>query len=201
MKDKEIEIQKVCGFYVNDWHFTTMILPYVRKEIEGNKKVITFFQESMKAKVEEILSKMNLNKTFEKKILEINWKQIKQEEIEQTLKLEKENMQMINIVENEDSETGKENMNMTNRLKEEIKENRQMADILVKGDNEFIETINEKIETAMKELGERIQITIINFYDLSQNNEINQITKQHEYVMNTAGMQKIEKETKQKKEA
>ena len=163
MKDKEIEIQKVCGFYVNDWHFTTMILPYVRKEIEGNKKVITFFQESMKAKVEEILSKMNLNKTFEKKILEINWKQIKQEEIEQTLKLEKENMQMFNIVENEDSETGKENMNMTNRLKEEIKENRQMADILVKGDNEFIETINEKIETAMKELGEIIQITIINF--------------------------------------
>ena len=151
MKDKENEIQKVCGFYVNDWHFTTMILPYVRKEIEGNKKVITFFQESMKAKVEEILSKMNLNKTFEKKILEINWKQIKQEEIEQTLKLEKENIQMINIVENEDSETGKENMNMTNRLKEEIKENRQMADILVKGNNEFIETINEKIETAMKE--------------------------------------------------
>lgn len=201
MKDKEIEIQKVCGFYVNDWHFTTMILPYIRKEIEANKKVITFFQNSIKSNIEEILSKMNLNKTFEQRILEINWKQIKQEEIEQTLKLEKENMQMINIVENEDSETGKENMNMTNRLKEEIKENRQMADILVKGDNEFIETINEKIETAMKELGERIQITIINFYDLSQNNEINQITKQHEYVMNTAGMQKIEKETKQKKEA
>lgn len=201
MKDKETEIQKVCGFYVNDWHFTTMILPYIRKEIEANKKVITFFQNSIKSNIEEILSKMNLNKTFEQRILEINWKQIKQEEIEQTLKLEKENMQMINIVENEDSETGKENMNMTNRLKEEIKENRQMADILVKGDNEFIETINEKIETAMKELGERIQITIINFYDLSQNNEINQITKQHEYVMNTAGMQKIEKETKQKKEA
>ncbi len=201
MKNKETQIQKVCGFYVNDWHFTTMILPYIRKEIEANKKVITFFQNSIKSNIEEILSKMNLNKTFEQRILEINWKQIKQEEIEQTLKLEKENMQMINIVENEDSETGKENMNMTNRLKEEIKENRQMADILVKGDNEFIETINEKIETAMKELGERIQITIINFYDLSQNNEINQITKQHEYVMNTAGMQKIEKETKQKKEA
>lgn len=201
MKNKETQIQKVCGFYVNDWHFTTMILPYIRKEIEANKKVITFFKNSIKSNIEEILSKMNLNKTFEQRILEINWKQIKQEEIEQTLKLEKENMQMINIVENEDSETGKENMNMTNRLKEEIKENRQMADILVKGDNEFIETINEKIETAMKELGERIQITIINFYDLSQNNEINQITKQHEYVMNTAGMQKIEKETKQKKEA
>ncbi len=201
MKNKETQIQKVCGFYVNDWHFTTMILPYIRKEIESNKKVITLFQNSIKSNIEEILSKMNLNKTFEERILEINWKQIKQEEIEQTLKLEKENMQMINIVENEDSETRKENMNMTNRLKEEIKENRQMADILVKGDNEFIETINEKIETAMKELGERIQITIINFYDLSQNNEINQITKQHEYVMNTAGMQKIEKETKQKKEA
>lgn len=201
MKNKETQIQKVCGFYVNDWHFTTMILPYIRKEIESNKKVITLFQNSIKSNIEEILSKMNLNKTFEERILEINWKQIKQEEIEQTLKLEKENMQMINIVENEDSETGKENMNMTNRLKEEIKENRQMADILVKGDNEFIETINEKIETAMKKLGERIQITIINFYDLSQNNEINQITKQHEYVMNTAGMQKIEKETKQKKEA
>lgn len=203
MKNKETQIQKVCGFYVNDWHFTTMILPYIRKEIESNKKVITFFQNNIKSNIEEILSKMNLNKTFEERILEINWNQIEQEQIEQTLELAKENTQTIDIVENLDIE--KENMQMTNILKKEnklIKErNIQTIDILVKGDNGFIETMNEKIETTMKELEGRTKITIINFYDLSKNNEISQITKQHEYVINTAGMQKIEKETKQEKEA
>ncbi len=174
MKDKETEIQKVCGFYVNDWHFTTMILPYVRKEIEGNKKVITFFQDSMKAKVEEMLSKMNLNKTFEKKILEMNWNKAKKEEME----LEKENTYI-----------------------ESVKEDKQTIDILVKGDNEFIDTINKKIETVVKELGRKTKITIINFYDLSKNREINPITKKHEYVINTAGTQRIEKETKTEKEA
>ena len=31
-------IEKICSFYVSDWHLVTMLLPYVNKEI--NEKPI-----------------------------------------------------------------------------------------------------------------------------------------------------------------
>ena len=174
MKDKEIEIQKICGFYVNDWHFTTMILPYVRKEIEGNKKVITFFQESIQSNIEEMLSKMNLNKTFEEKILKINWNKansLTQKEIKQTLELIEKGTQTT-----------------------------QTISILVKGDNEFIETINEKIETASS-TQLKSKVKIINFYDLSKNDKVDFIIAKHQCVINTMGIQNISKSKKKEKEA
>lgn len=168
MKDKKIQIQKVCGFYVNDWHFTTMILPYMKRQIEGNKRVITFFQNTIQSNIKEMLSKMNLNKNFEEKILKTNWNKaicIKQEEIEQNLEI--------------------------------VEENTKTIDILVKGDNEFIETINQKIEKAIQNLNLEKQVTMINFYDLSNNDKIDQITEKHEYIMNTAGIQKISNNSKE----
>ena len=193
MKDKEIEIQKICGFYVNDWHFTTMILPYMRKEIEENKKVITFFQNTIESNIKEMLSKMNLNKTFEEKILEINWNKansLRKEEIKQTLESIDKNIQATDLLRKEE-----------NKSIEARNENTQAIDILVKGENEFIETINGKIETAIQELNFETKVNVINFYDLSKNQEINQITQKHEYVINTAGMQKIDNKIKKEKEA
>lgn len=184
MKDKEIKIQKICGFYVNDWHFTTMILPYMRKEIEGNKKVITFFQNTIESNIKEMLSKMNLNKTFEEKILEINWNKanfLRKEEIKQILETINQNIQAMERLKKEE-----------NKSMEARNGNTQTIDILVKGENEFIETINGKIETAIQELNFELKVNIINFYDLSQNQEIIKITKKYEYLVNTAGMQKIE---------
>lgn len=193
MKDKEIKIQKICGFYVNDWHFTTMILPYMRKEIEGNKKVITFFQNTIESNIKEMLSKMNLNKAFEEKILEINWNKansLRKEEIKQTLESTNKNIQATDLL-------GKEE----NKSMEARNGNTQTIDILVKGENKFIETINGKIETAIQELNFELKVSIINFYDLSKNQEIGQITKRHKYVINTAGIQKIHNKIKKEKEA
>ena len=39
MKEQNKQMKKVCGFHVNDWHLTTMILPYIHKEIEKEKLV------------------------------------------------------------------------------------------------------------------------------------------------------------------
>ena len=33
-------IKRLCGFCINEWHLTTMILPYISKEIENNYKMI-----------------------------------------------------------------------------------------------------------------------------------------------------------------
>lgn len=167
MKDKENKIQKVCGLYVNDWHFTTMILPYIRKEIEKEATFIPFFQNSIKANIEQILSKMNLNKKLENKILKMNWNKtipIKYSLMKQTLSQVNERTQPINI--------------------------------LVKGDNKFIETINQNIEKILLKLNIKNRITLINFYDISKNSEVDDITSKHQAILNTAGIRKLEKNTK-----
>ena len=37
-------IKRLCGFCINEWHLTTMVLPYVSKEIDNNfYKIIDVF--------------------------------------------------------------------------------------------------------------------------------------------------------------
>lgn len=86
MKDQENQMKKVCGFYVNEMHFATMILPYIRREIEAKHKIITILQNDMKSNVEEVLSNMNINKELQNKMLSINWSKtnlVKYDEIKQ----------------------------------------------------------------------------------------------------------------------
>ena len=41
-------IKRICSFYISDWHLAVMILPYVKNEVENNKKIITFLEEIKK---------------------------------------------------------------------------------------------------------------------------------------------------------
>lgn len=163
MIDKETEIRKVCGFFVNDWHLTTMILPYIRNEIEAKNKIITVLQNSMKSNIEEILSKMNLNEILENKILEIDWTKtfpVKYSIMKQ--KLKEINGQVENI------------------------------NILISGDNSFIKMVNQNIEKIVKKTDIKNYITMINFYDVTQFTNVSEITAKHQYILNTSGIRRIE---------
>lgn len=162
MKDQENQMKKVCGFYVNELHFTTMILPYIRKEIEANNTIITILQNDMKSNVEEVLSKMNLNEILENKILEINWEKtvsVKYSNIKQ--QLEKANGQAQNI------------------------------NIFIKGDKEFIKMVNQNIEKAIQNVKMENMVTAINFYNITGFTNVSEITNLHEYILNTSGIRKI----------
>lgn len=96
---KDNRISKVCGLYVNEWHLTTMLLPFVSKTVNENEKVLTILEVGIKDKVEELLSKMNLKPETQNKILEINWnsnKTCKYSEIKKQI-LEKD-VQAVNII-------------------------------------------------------------------------------------------------------
>jgi len=99
------EVRKICGFYVNEWHLTTMILPYVHKEIGKENTIITILQNGISKNIEEILSKMNLNEELKNRILNIDWnttKPIKYENIKE--KLQNINQREINILINGEKE-------------------------------------------------------------------------------------------------
>jgi hypothetical protein len=143
MRNKGNEIKRICGFYINNCHLTTMLLPHIHKEIERNNKVITFFQNGIKNNVQELLSKMNLNQELYNKILEIDWNKtitIKYSDIKNKLE---------NIKEGEYS-----NIN-----------------ILINGDTDFINTVNKNIERALKNVNIKHEISIINYYEITRDKQ------------------------------
>lgn len=89
-------IEKVCNFYVSDWHMAVMILPYINQEINSGKKVATIFENTIKENIETLLEKLNLKN--EQEIKKINWDSkphLDTEEIEKLLQGEKQEIVFI----------------------------------------------------------------------------------------------------------
>ncbi len=98
MKDGKKQIEKLCGFYVSDWHLSTMLLPYISRKIGENVKIVTILENSIRENVKQLVEKLNLKN--KEQILEINWESSKkysdiQEKLEKQLK---ENMQNIILI-------------------------------------------------------------------------------------------------------
>ena len=83
MVNANVNIRKVCSFYVSDWHFVTMLLPHINKVVSEGTKITTILEEDVQEKVEILLKKLKL--TNEKKITNISWEKRNLE----TLKIEK----------------------------------------------------------------------------------------------------------------
>ena len=74
MNKKNRKIERLCGFYVSDWHLATMLLPYISKKLEENTKVITILEKGIEENIKILLKRLNLNNKND--ILKINWKNI-----------------------------------------------------------------------------------------------------------------------------
>lgn len=67
----ENKIEKLCCFYVSDFHLEMILLPYINKKIEEN--IIIKTDKDLKDTVEILVSKMNLNEENKEKILSLGW--------------------------------------------------------------------------------------------------------------------------------
>ena len=76
-------IEKLCSFYVSDWHLVTMLLPYINKQINEKANIITILENDIEENIKTLIKRLNLKN--EEKILNLNWKKtngIKYSEIE-----------------------------------------------------------------------------------------------------------------------
>ncbi len=104
------KIEKICGFYVSDWHLITMLLPYVNSKIQENVKITTILENKMEEKIKILLKKLSLKN--EKEILNINWNSLKSKKYTDISKTLKKQIQ-----------TNKENLVLINGSKEYIEKN------------------------------------------------------------------------------
>ena len=100
MKKENQRVEKLCSFYVSDWHFATMLLPYINRKIQEQVNVITLLENNIEENMKTLVKKLNLKN--QEKILEIDWNNrntIKYAEVEELLeqKINKEGKNMILI--------------------------------------------------------------------------------------------------------
>lgn len=66
--------EKICTFFVSDYHFEMKSLPYIRKNLEENKNIIILTENNLKNTIEELVQKTNLSTKVKKEILGLNWR-------------------------------------------------------------------------------------------------------------------------------
>ncbi len=132
--------QKICSFYISEFHLLTILLPYINEKIIEKRKIAVILQKDISENVESYLKNVrNLNLNNEK-IINIGWKKSNEKNIE----------------------------------------NLEGKDVVVIGNKEYIETVNEQIENIdVKE--------ILNCYKVNEIERIDKILSNHQKVLNTEG--------------
>lgn len=158
-------IKKVCGFYVSSVHLVTMLLPYLNKKIEEQIEIIPFLEFDLRKNVETILSKIVLNEKDKERILNINWKNTKIQKI----------------------------TNIESKLKEKTKREKELI-VLISGSKKYIKEVNEIVgKYFSKYRNNKKYITVINCFEVEEfDDDIREILDEHEYIINTSGINKIE---------
>jgi hypothetical protein len=169
-------VKRVCGFYVSSMHLVTMILPFIKNESNRNVKFETVLEYNLKGSIKNVLSNLIINDKEKEKILNINW----------------------------NSNRIQKYSNIEKNLKK-ILENNKEIDILINGSRKYIEEVNILINKFLnKNKINKNKITIINCYEVREfDDNIREILDSHEFIINTAGVHKIEDifEDYQKKKA
>ena len=74
MNNKNYQVEKLCGFYVSNWHLTTTILPYINSKINKKTRVITILENNIEENIKVLMEKLNLKN--KKEILNIRWTRV-----------------------------------------------------------------------------------------------------------------------------
>ena len=94
MKKGKKEIEKLCSFYVSNWHLVTMLLPYINHQIDENVKIITILENNIEEYIQTLVKKLNLKNKNE--ILNIKWTSVNSRKYSDIAKKLKEEMKVEN---------------------------------------------------------------------------------------------------------
>lgn len=74
MNKNQITKEKSCVFYVSDYHFEMISLPYISKKLEEKKKIIVLTEDNLENTVKTLTLKINLKEDKKQSLLNLDWK-------------------------------------------------------------------------------------------------------------------------------
>ncbi len=165
MRREESKIEKLCSFYVSDWHLVTMLLPYIHQELEKEANIVTILENSFEENIKIMLSKLRLKN--EKEIMKINWNNV--------------NIKNYN--------------EMQNRIEKIYMDQKNINIVFISGSKEYIKEVHDAIYRQIEELSTKLKNTIIKIVDCYEISEFNgnmkQILDEHDKMLNTTGEKEI----------
>jgi len=166
MKERLL-LRKTCSIYANDFHFATVLFPYVSKEIDSGTTVKTILERNEKENMEKVIANVGLNSEIKEKIKNIDWQESDITKIRKTFKL----------------------------LEEEIK-TKNKIDLIILGSNIFIQKVNKALDLWVKNNMEElekagVEINVINCFSFEENEKINKILNSHDYILKTSGVESL----------
>lgn len=66
-------VEKLCSFYVSEFHLEMILLPYVNEKIKKKENITILTEKSLRNTIEILISKMNLEEENKQKILKLDW--------------------------------------------------------------------------------------------------------------------------------
>lgn len=69
--------ERICSFYVSDFHLITILLPYINGKILEEKEIITIFQNDISKSIKRYLKNIKNLNIEKERILDIGWKEVK----------------------------------------------------------------------------------------------------------------------------
>ena len=76
----ENKMDKLCCFYVSDFHLEMILLPYINKKLD--ESIIIETEKDLRDSVKTVISKMNLSNESKEKILKLGWNSREKQKIE-----------------------------------------------------------------------------------------------------------------------
>ena len=165
MENLKKNTEKLCSFYVSEWHLVTMLLPYINQKLNEKANIITILENNIEENIKTLTSKLNLKN--EKEILAIDWKE--------TQKIEY-------------SKIVKKLMKFVNQIKD-------LNIILINGNKTYIDLVNQNVNQFLEKNTNHFKnkkIKIINCYEVTEfNDSIHEILEGHHKILNTSGEKDI----------
>ena len=65
--------ERICSFYVSDYHFEMITLPYIENEIKQNHNVVILTENDLNETIKKVLKNVSLSKKDKEKIFALDW--------------------------------------------------------------------------------------------------------------------------------
>ena len=153
MKEEHNSKQRMCAFYVSDYHFEMISLPYIIKNLESERKVIILTENNLEKSINTLVSKMILKEEKKNEILDLDWNKNDTNKLEE-IKNKINNEEMLIFIKGKEKYINK----MNKKLKEILINSKDVETVDcydVEGIEENMHSIVEKYENILNTEGKK----------------------------------------------